>query len=261
MSTQEKPAKQEVGRKKCFFIAPIGASGSDTRRRSDQILRHVIKPAIEGLGYSATRADDIDGSGMITTQVLERILNDELVIADLTDQNPNVFYELAVRHALRKPFIQIVEEGQTIPFDVQGLRVIEINHKDLDSAAAARSSLSNAVAAIESGTPVDTPMTYALDLQDLRGSGKAEERGLADILDAVKEIQRQVAHPRTQPESRSAREVAELKEFIEWVARRKKIDREDLESLFEVCHSKFLKSWVREIIERQMSDTHLGAPL
>jgi len=49
------------------------------------------------------RADKISEPGIITTQIIGHIVDAELVIADLTDKNPNVFYELAIRHAIRNP--------------------------------------------------------------------------------------------------------------------------------------------------------------
>ena len=108
----------------CFVISPIGESDSDTRKRADQILRHVIKPAVEQCGYIATRADEIDQPGIITSQVIQRVVEDPLVVADLTERNPNVFYELAIRHALRKPLVQIIKKGEQIPFDVAATRTV-----------------------------------------------------------------------------------------------------------------------------------------
>ena len=105
-------------RKTCFVIAPIGEPDSETRKRSDQILKHVITPAAKECGYSPIRADKISEPGIITTQVIQHIVEDPLVIADLTGQNPNVFYELAIRHAIRKPLVQIIKDGEQIPFDV-----------------------------------------------------------------------------------------------------------------------------------------------
>ncbi len=95
-------------KKTCFVIAPIGDPDSDIRRRSDQILKHIIKPAVGKCGYDAIRADQISEPGMITHQVIEHVVGDPLVVADLTGQNPNVFYELAIRHAIRKPFVPLI---------------------------------------------------------------------------------------------------------------------------------------------------------
>jgi len=56
--------------KTCFVIAPIGEPDSETRKRSDQVLKHIISPAIKERGYAATRADEISEPGIITTQVI-----------------------------------------------------------------------------------------------------------------------------------------------------------------------------------------------
>ena len=89
----------------CFVIAPIDAEGSETRRRSDQVLNHIISPAAEECGYETIRADNISEPGIITSQIIQHLLEDSLVIADLTGRNPNVFYELAIRHAIKKSVV------------------------------------------------------------------------------------------------------------------------------------------------------------
>lgn len=91
----------------CFVVAPIGEPDSDARKRSDQVLRHIICPAVQPLGYEPVRADQISEPGIITTQIIQHIIDDPLVVADLSGWNPNVFYELALRHALRKPYVQL----------------------------------------------------------------------------------------------------------------------------------------------------------
>ncbi|MFF8540116.1 hypothetical protein ACF060_07415 [Streptomyces werraensis] len=214
----------------------------------------MIKPACSECGYVATRADEIDNSGMISTQILERILNDKIVIADLTDQNPNVFYELAVRHAVRKPFIQIIAEGQSIPFDVQGIRTIELDHQDLDSAASARDSIVKAIRAIDDGQPVDTPMTYTLNLQDLRSSGNAEERGMAEILEIVQGIQRQIQRPSV--DRISVDDGAFHGAIEEWL-HQGKITPNDLVSIMKRFRLKRNHMWIRDLIAK---GPHSAAP-
>lgn len=97
----------------CFVISPIGDDNSDTRKRSDMVLKHIICPPIEQLGYEVIRADKISEPGIITTQIIQLIVDSALVIADLTERNPNVFYELALRHAIRKPLVQLIKNGKS----------------------------------------------------------------------------------------------------------------------------------------------------
>lgn len=174
----------------CFVIAPIDEPGSEVRIRSDQILKHLIRPAMVECGFATTlRADEIDEPGMITSQVIQHVTEDALVVADLTGQNPNVFYELALRHAIRKPIVQIAESGERIPFDVHGQRTIFVDHKNLDSVDSAKSSIVEQVKSFEeSGTEADTPISMSLDLQYLRQSNNPEQRSLADILSELSSI-------------------------------------------------------------------------
>jgi hypothetical protein len=175
--------------KLCFVISPIGDPDSETRKRSDQVLKHVVRPAATTCGYNAVRADEIDKPGMITSQVIQHVVNDALVVADLTERNPNVFYELAIRHALRKPLVQIIKKGEAIPFDVAGTRTIYVDHKDLDSVEAAKNEIIEQIKALEKdSSDIETPISVSLDLQLLRQSEKPEERSLADLVAAVVDL-------------------------------------------------------------------------
>lgn len=179
--------------KECFVIAPIGDEESETRKRSDKILDYIIVPAVAECGYKATRADKISEPGMITSQVIQHIVDDPLVIADLTGRNPNVFYELAIRHALRKPFIQIIEKGEQIPFDVAGTRTIYVNHQDLASAEEAKKAIVAQINSLEAdSSKLETPISVSLDLQFLRRSDDPEQRSLADVLSVVTEVRNTV---------------------------------------------------------------------
>ncbi|MCJ7511054.1 MAG: hypothetical protein MUP14_09255 [Dehalococcoidia bacterium] len=173
----------------CFVIAPIDDEGTETRARSDQVLNHVIAPAAKECGYTALRADKISEPGLITPQIIQHLVEDPLVIADLTDWNPNVFYELAVRHAVRKPVVQIIQAGQRIPFDVAGTRTIELDHRDLDSADRCRGEIARQIRAVEKDvSQVDTPISVAIDLQSLRRSENPLEKSNAEIISMLQEL-------------------------------------------------------------------------
>lgn len=155
--------------KTCFVISPIGPPGSDIRHRADTVWEFIIRPALEQqCNYAVTRADEISSPGMITAQIMDRIKEDDLVVADLTGLNPNVFYELAVRHAVDKPVIQIIEQGEEPPFDVAGMRTIFVDHHDLRSSKECTDALVAVITIIEKGdSRVISPISFAIDLNEL----------------------------------------------------------------------------------------------
>lgn len=110
--------------KNCFIITPIGDEGSEIRMKADGIYYAVIVPVLSKKGYKPIAAHKISETGSITNQIIEHIVSDELVIANLTGSNANVMYELAVRHAVRKPVICIIEKGTDLPFDIVTDRAI-----------------------------------------------------------------------------------------------------------------------------------------
>lgn len=180
-------ANQE--KKICFVISPIGDDDSDTRKRSDQVLKHIITGAVEQLGYEVIRADKISEPGIITHQILQHIVDAPLVIADLTEHNPNVFYELALRHAIRKPLVQLIKKGEVIPFDVAATRIIQFDLHNLDSVDAAKLEIIAQVKSLEAGkNETDNPISVSLDLKMLKESGNPEERSLADIVEAISDL-------------------------------------------------------------------------
>jgi len=110
--------------KRCFLISPIGAEGSEIREHADDVLDFIIKPAIEELGYEAYRSDHSNVVGKISDQMFNSILNDDLCIALLTFQNPNVYYELAVAQSAARPVIILALKDTNLPFDIKDMRVV-----------------------------------------------------------------------------------------------------------------------------------------
>lgn len=145
----------------CFIICPLGGAESEIRKKSDKFLKYVFEPVLEKHKFTAVRADQIPKVGLITTQIINLILESPLVIADLTDSNPNVFYELAIRHAIRKPYIQVISKGQKIPFDLSGIRTIEIDITDLDSVDEAKEEIEKHILEYKKGHIPDSPISVA----------------------------------------------------------------------------------------------------
>ena len=186
----------KTDKKICFVISPIGEDDSDTRKRSDQVLKHIITGPIEQLGYEVIRADKISEPGIITHQIIQHIVDAPLVIADLTERNPNVFYELAIRHAIRKPLVQLIKKGELIPFDVAATRIIQFDLQNLDSVDAAKLEITAQVKSLEAGkNDTDNPISVSLDLKMLKESGDPEERSLADIVEAISDLRLTITSP------------------------------------------------------------------
>lgn len=148
-------------KKKCFVICPIGSSQSSERNHSDQLLNHILKPVALEHGYEISRADTLPKSGLITTQIITSLIDSDLVIADLTGGNPNVFYELAIRHATNKPYIQMADIKSALPFDIQGVRTIQFNLNDLDVVSSVKKELNAQITEILGGHAVDSPISIA----------------------------------------------------------------------------------------------------
>ena len=171
----------------CFFIAPIGEPESETRKHSDQVLEHVIKPAVEVRGYSTVRADEMPEPGNITKQVIQHIVDAPLVIADLTESNPNVFYEIAVRHAIGKPIVQIIKEGEEIAFHLKKERTIYVNLLNPDKIKKAIKEIIRQIESLETiPSRLETPISDLLECHKLRQSDNPEQRSRADPMSRLR---------------------------------------------------------------------------
>ena len=90
----------------------------------DDLYREVIRPVCERSGFEVQRADDVFRPGIILQDIINGLLDSDLVIAEVTPPNPNVFYELGFAHALDKPTVLLARRGGELPFDISGYRVI-----------------------------------------------------------------------------------------------------------------------------------------
>lgn len=103
---------------KCFIIMPFGGW-------FDKYYFEIYVPAIEAAGLEAKRADDLYRPGNIVNDIWNYTKDATVILADLTNKNPNVFYELGLAHAITKPAVLITASMDDVPFDLRSLRVIE----------------------------------------------------------------------------------------------------------------------------------------
>lgn len=95
----------------------------------DGYYNQVIRPALTNLNIDCIRGDEIYGTGVIINDIYDAICEADFCIADVTDRNPNVNYELGMAHAIGKPAILITQRIEDVPFDYKHLRLIKYDPK------------------------------------------------------------------------------------------------------------------------------------
>src|SRR6476646_1773604 len=137
----------------------------------DKSYSYIIKPAAEEAGLACKRADEIVHSGTIDVPMFEQLLTADVVIADVSTSNPNAFYELGVRHALR-PYttITMAEDKMVFPFDISHMAIQKYHHlgEDIgyDEAVRMKAALKAAILTIVDNPRNDSPVyTFFADLE------------------------------------------------------------------------------------------------
>ena len=129
----------------CFIICAIGANGSETREHADDLFEE-ISAALEPCGVDAMRGDHNLDTKQVDSDVIERIQNAELCIADLSEDNVNVYYELGRRDETGKPIILVRRRGlPALPVDIAGRRFIEYEIESRRGARLFRDQLREAI--------------------------------------------------------------------------------------------------------------------
>ena len=179
---------------KCFIITPIGDEKDSIRRHIEGIIDAAITPVL-GDKYEIVVAHRIKELGTITKQVIKEINDAELVIANITNRNPNVMYELALRHAIGKPVITIAEKGTPLPADIISERTI-FYYNDAKGVLELRDDLKNIEAEIDfnklSGPIYDVlGEIFKADmvLQSIKQTDQPETQPLEYILERLNRIE------------------------------------------------------------------------
>ena len=167
--------------KNCFIVMAIGEEGSETRKRADKVCKYIIDPVCKECGFEAIRVDLINRSDIINQTIIDHLLKDELVIADMTEHNPNAFYEMGYRACTGKPMINLREKSETIPFDISNIRAFDYDLKDLDSVEEIKTRIKSTINAIN----FDDNGTETID----RNEGTAKFSDISQVMQLLYNIQ------------------------------------------------------------------------
>lgn len=153
----------------CFVLMPFGvktdASGQPTD--FDAVYEQVIRPAVEAAGLEPIRADEERVGGTIHKPMFERLILCDFAVADVTGANPNVFYELGIRHAVRpRSTVIIFREGTLLPFDIAPLRGLAYAVSEAGSPSASaqdRDAIAARLRSASAGDGDDSPLFQLID--------------------------------------------------------------------------------------------------
>ncbi|KXY68777.1 hypothetical protein AT261_10275 [Bacillus cereus] len=167
--------KQNIKQKTCFIVTPIGNAKDNIRRQAEGVIDAAIQPVLDEQNIKVEVAHRINETGSITRQVIDRLINADLVVANLTELNPNVMYELGVRHAARKPVIVICQNPTNLPFDVNDERTIFYTN-DMQGVIELQENFRNMLPKALQEKEPDNPVYRAITYKNILKEVKPENR-------------------------------------------------------------------------------------
>jgi hypothetical protein len=252
-----------------FVVMQIGEQGTPERKRADEIYQFVVTPVLAKLGITAYRADLDPTPGQITPQMLRKLLDAQVVIADLTGRNPNVFYELGVIHSFARPVVALADSAKSLPFDTHDERVIEIGEYrevlGVPQAEEAKTNLQKALEVVLSpGYEPASPLAEAAANRSL--DELAPENPVAAELSAIREALEEVRkniRPRSVTPPSTRAQIDSMRGIIETLVSEGRIAEEELEGLVNDNTPQSFDDWVEarkyEAREKQASWTPRAA--
>ena len=150
----------------CFIVTAIGESGTPTRERADNVYKYLIAPVCEELGYKPVRVDHVNAVDNINATIINYLKTAPMVIADMTDHNPNAFYELGFRQALELPLVPIIKVGERLPFDVMTTRTVFYD-TDVSKIEESKENLKSKIQSFKNFEMPESRIERSLTLDDL----------------------------------------------------------------------------------------------
>lgn len=162
--------------KKCFVIMPFGKKKDidGCEVDFDSVYHELISKAVKELGVECERCDEMIGTGSIHKKMFQGIFDADVSVVDITSLNPNVFYELGVRHALHKHVTLVIRRnsGLPIPFNINGLTILGYDIENEDQLERSRKKIRDHIQNGLDGLNVDSIVYDALD--DLKVERKSK---------------------------------------------------------------------------------------
>lgn len=150
----------------CFIVTAIGESGTPTRERADNVYKYLIAPVCEELGYKPVRVDHVNAVDNINETVINYLKTAPMVVADMTEHNPNAFYELGFRQARELPLVPIIKVGERLPFDVMTTRTVFYD-TDVAKIEDSKENLKSKILSFENFEMPESRIERSLTLDDL----------------------------------------------------------------------------------------------
>jgi hypothetical protein len=249
-------ASSRAKKDQVFLISQIDREGSDIRKRANVIHDHIVDPIAKEFGLKTLRSDRDATPGPITSQILTSILESRVVVADLTGRNANVYYELAFVHSFGIPVVILVNDADTLTFDVKNERVIEIGDDgqiDMEQGERTKNQLRSAFQIVlepdYKPRSLVTEVAGAQDLQRLSPDNPMASE-LTSIRERVDEVYGILARGQRRDTQRSADANAML-HFISQLAESGRLDRDELmNALITTETSPNFDAWVERQVEK-----------
>ena len=183
--------------KTCFIISVIGEEGTTERKTANDKYELVFEPVLKAAGYDPVRADKSGMPGSISYDIIRRLVESDLVIADISIENPNVFYELAIRNAAKKPVIVFRSHEQKMPFDIYDSRAITIDMQDPRVWPQSKTELETQIIEVEkdktlASKSILSEFSFAIESQAKVTPGTELNLMIKDIIHELKNIRSDV---------------------------------------------------------------------
>lgn len=263
MVRREEEVAEKVQKKdEVFTISQIGEEGTVVRGtvvrdRANEIANFIVEPVAEEFELGVDRSDRDPTPGPITSKLLRSILSSRIVVADLTGNNPNVFYELSFAHSFGLAVVILTDKTENLPFDLKNERVIPLGDEGsigLQQGEEAKRKLREAFGVVlQEGYKPNSLVTEVAGVQNIESM--TPDNPIASELAALKQSVDQIytsmgATPRRNDNAYKQADVLVLMDLLESFVRDNKATTEQVEALITDTTSVRFDSWVEQIKDR-----------